>query len=507
MMQSVFKNSIRLKLCLFFIAIVAGLQGFFLLFNSQALEWVLVYGDQREMMKLLDQYQIEVASVSALDGDAQKLLLGQLAYEWDGNLSFIDSLTGTYLSTVPMRGMRGGMMDQRGNLSKDVVDQFSALKPGEVASKVRKDRNGKEALVIYVGKINETQYIFSEKPLNVLHESENLVSRYLMISGFFTVMIGALIIWLLSKKLTQPIIEIEAQANRIAAQKFGSPNQVAQNDEIGSLGVAVNQIESALSEAIGALNEANDKLKDEIENERRLEQLRRLFVSNVSHELKTPMSMIIGYADGLKYGIANNADSIQYYCDVILSESEKMNTLINDLLDMSAYQEGRLPIQLKATDLSALVGQAAELYANQAVERSLQLTSEIASDCIVSGDGFRLEQVLRNLMSNAFKHVRSEGELRLTLEREGQTAVLTVFNEGAPIREDELEAIWMSFYRGSLARENQIDGFGIGLALVKEIVLKHNGTVAVENVQSGVAFKVKLPLLHDRHEEDYHGSI
>lgn len=507
MKPGIFRNSIRFKLCLVFIAIVAGLQGFFLLLNSQALEWVLVYGDQREMEKLLDRYRLEVATVSNLDADVQELLLGQLAYEWDGNLSFVDSQTGAYLSTVPMRGMRGGMMEQRGNLSKEVVNQFKDLMPGEVAYKVRKDRSGKENLVIYVGRVSEAQYIFSEKPLNVLHESENLVSRYLMISGFFTVLIGSVAILMLSKKLTQPIIEIEAQAKRIAEQKFGTPNQVTQNDEIGSLGIAVNQIESALSSAIGALNAANDKLKDEIENERRLEQLRRLFVSNVSHELKTPMSMIIGYADGLKYGIANNPESTAYYCDVILSESEKMNTLINDLLDMSAYQEGRLPIQVKTLDLSALVRESVGVYAVQAQARGLEFIAQIDEDCYLTGDAFRLEQVVRNLMSNALKHVKSAGQLRLTLEKNTETAIITVYNEGEPIQADELEAIWMSFYRGTLARENQIDGFGIGLALVKEIVLKHNGTVAVENVSQGVAFKVKLPLMRDVNEEGNDGSI
>lgn len=502
-----FKNSIRNKLFVVFLAIVAGLQGILIVFNANALETVLVYGDKMEMVKLLNKYQHELSTSSYLTPEEEDYLMAQLAYEWDGNLSLIDTATNEFRTTMPMRGMRGGTVDQRNELTRDVSKRFRTLETGSVASIVRKDRNGKDSIVIYVGRVNETQLIFSEKPLNVLHESSKLVTRYLMISGIFTVLIGSIAILILSRKLTQPIIEIEEQANRIAVQDFGKPNRVTQNDEIGSLGTAVNQIESALSESINALNKANDKLKDEIENERRLEQLRRLFVSNVSHELKTPMSMIVGYADGLKYGIAKNPESIQYYCDVILSESDKMNTLINDLLDMSAYQEGHLPIQLKTVSLSNSVLKTASLYEGQAAEQSITVVTRVEENVIVLGDAFRLEQVVRNLLSNAIKHVSESGQIEITLKQNSENVILSVFNEGNPIPDEELEAIWMSFYRGTQAREQQIDGFGIGLALVKEIVHKHNGIVAVENLTNGVKFIVELPLINDDLGGQGNGSI
>ncbi len=507
MKQINFANSIRYKLFIVFFAIVAGLQVFLLVFNANALETVLVYGDKMEMSKLLNKYQHEIDVSGFMTVEEEDILIAQLAYEWDGNLSLINTKTSEVRSTMPMHGMRGGSMDQREELTTDITKRFKSLKSGTVASLVRKDRNGKDSLVIYVGRVNESQLIFSEKPLNILHESSKLVTRYLMISGFFTVLIGSIAILVLSRKLTQPIIEIEEQANRIAAQDFGKLNRVTQKDEIGSLGTAVNQIESALSESINALNEANDKLKDEIENERRLEQLRRLFVSNVSHELKTPMSMIVGYADGLKYGIANKPESIQYYCDVILSESDKMNTLINDLLDMSAYQEGHLPIQLKSLNLSDSVIKTSGLYESQASEQGITLITHVDQDVLVVGDAFRLEQVVRNLISNAFKHVLPSGKIEVTLSQTIEEVSLKVFNEGNPIPEEELEAIWMSFYRGTQAREQQIEGFGIGLALVKEIVHKHNGIVAVENLANGVRFVVTLPIIKDNSGGRMNGSI
>lgn len=486
-------HSIRFKLFVIFFIILALLQGFFVVFSANVLETVMIYGNKMEMKQMVAQFQMQLSQNHLSTSEEKELLLAQLSYEWDGNLTLIDSQENEVKTTVPVHGMRGGMME-RGQLTKEISRQFEELGHGHVKSFVKKDRNGNDSLVIFVARVNDTQILFSEKPLNVLRESSKLVSRFLTFSGAVTVLIGSLSIFILSKRLTQPIIEIEEQANRIAKLDFEQPNSVVQNDEIGSLGTAVNLIATALSDNIGALNRANEQLKDEIENERRLERMRRQFVTNVSHELKTPMSMIIGYADGLKYGIAKEPNQVDHYCDVILSESDKMNTLINDLLDMSAYQEGQLPMQQSSFNFSSTIEKTMALYIEQANLQGIQLHTKIESDISLTGDQFRVEQVLRNLLSNAFKHVSENGIIEVGMRKVENEALLWVYNEGESIPKDEVDAIWMSFYRGSIARDKQIDGFGIGLALVKEIVNKHNGSVCVRNLENGVSFEVRLPM-------------
>lgn len=489
-----FRHSIRFKLFVVFALIVASLQLVFWLFSTNVLQSVLIYGNEMEMIQMVSRYQSALKEDPALgSGENSDVLLAQLSYEWDGNLTLIDKDKGEYKTTVPLRGAPGGMMD-RTRMIADIYKRHENLAVGQVRTQLRQDRNGKDSLAIFVGRVSDNQLLISEKPLNVIRESSKLVSRFLMISGFLTVLIGSLAILLLSKKLTQPIIEIEEQAKRIAELDFDKQNEVSQSDEIGSLGRAVNQIAAKLSHTIGALNEANDKLKDEIENERRIERMRRQFVSNVSHELKTPISMIVGYADGLKFGIAKNPDNVEKYCDIILSESEKMNTLINDLLDMSAYQEGHLPIQQKRFNLSETILKAGETFSAKAREQQTPVIYHLEDSLEILGDQFRIEQVLRNLLSNALKHVSNEGGVVVQLRSEGHEAVLSVYNDGDAIPEDELEAIWMSFYRGGQAREKQMDGFGIGLALVREIVEKHSGRATCSNVENGVKFEVWLPM-------------
>lgn len=489
-----FRHSIRFKLFVVFFLIVASLQFAFWILSDNVLQTVMLYGNNLEMRQMMTRYQEALTSDTAGQTDAySEELLAQLSYEWDGNLTLIDKNKSEYKTTVPIRGMQGGMMN-RSQLIADISRQFDNLNIGQIETLIRSDRSGAESLAIFVGRVNESQLLFSEKPLNVIRESSKLVSRYIMFSGLITVFIGSLAILLLSKKLTQPIIEIEEQANRIASLEFEPQNQVSQKDEIGSLGMAVNEIAKALKETISELSEANGQLQTDIENERRIEKTRRQFVSNVSHELKTPISMIVGYADGLKFGVAKTPEHINKYCDVILSESEKMNGLINDLLDMSAYQEGHLPMQLKSFDLSDVVMNAAELYRERAETLACGFNLDIEPNLTLLGDQTRIEQVLRNLLGNAFKHVAVNGSIQVGLSRVENNAVLTVYNDGEAICEDELDAIWMSFYRGSQARERQMDGFGIGLALIKEIVEKHEGICSAENIENGVKFVISLPI-------------
>lgn len=476
---------------------VATLQFIFWIFSNNVLETVMIYGNKMEMKQMVNRYQLQLSSdKNSFKIENSEDILAQLSYEWDGNLTLIDTDKKEFRTTVPMRGAMGGAMI-RNQLIDEVSRRFGEVEIGNIEAYIRDNRGSKDALIIFVGRVSENQLLFSEKPLNLIQESSKLVSRYILFSGVLTVLIGSFAILLFSKKLTQPIIEIEEQATRIASLKFEPQNKVVQNDEIGSLGQAVNQIAKALKETIDELGEVNSRLKDEIENERRIERMRRQFVSNVSHELKTPISMIVGYADGLKFGIAKNPEQIGHYCEVILSESEKMNGLINDLLDMSAYQDGHLPMQLKRFNLSQSVVNTAILYQDKVDNLDSQLLINVGSDIEFFGDQLRLEQVLRNLIGNAIKHLSENGRLIVGLEQIEQEVIISVYNDGSTISDEEIEAIWMSFYRGAQSREKQMDGFGIGLALVREIVEKHKGKAYSENNENGVTFVIKLPIISE----------
>lgn len=488
------RNSIRFKLSAVFVLIVTVLQLIFWIFSANVLESVMVYGTQLEIKSIVQDF-IEVnKGEQLLSGTEKESLIEDLAYTWDRNITLVDYESGEVISTLSNRRPPDGPI-VRNNFYTDIAYKYKDIPQGSVKTSIRKDREGFDQLAIFVGKVGNSTLLISEKPLNVIHESSNLLTKYIVISGILTVTIGSMMILLLSRKLTQPIVDIEAQARRIAALDFEEDNQVSQDDEIGSLGKAVNQISSDLKSTIDALQIANNQLKDEIEQERKLERMRRLFVSSVSHELKTPISMIMGYADGLKFGVAKSTEQIHAYCNVIIEESEKMDQLIKDLLDMSAYQEGQLKINKEFFSFSDMVCHMSQIYLEAFEQKGLKFAITVDSQVSLDGDPLRMEQVLRNLLENALKYTSEGGEVKLDLKTSEKMATMNLYNTCAPIAVEELSDIWMCFYRGEQARSCSAEGFGVGLALVKEIVEKHGGTIGVTNEAQGVNFALTLPLV------------
>lgn len=487
--------SISTKLFAVFVIMITLFEIGLWLISANTLQFLLIYGKEVDMKEIIGRYQADTQNLQVGDLSNRDELLALISYEWDGNLSVVDIEKDLYRSTIPpMRDERAPRNNfERSKMLKNLANEFKDLKVGSVDSITIKDRNGKDNMVIVIGRANDSQYLFSEKQLSTLNDSSELVSKFIVISGLVLIFIGSIVVYFLSKRLTKSIIEIENQAVKIAAMDFKSHNDISQSDEIGSLGRAVNQIAYELEASMSALSEANSQLKGEIEQERRMEQTRRQFVSNVSHELKTPISMIMGYADGLKHGIVKNEEQRSRYYDVIISESEKMSQLIGDLLDMSAYQAGKMPIQNRTFELSQMLTESLLSYEEQAALRELTLVTEIEDNLVVNGDPVRLNQVFVNLISNAFKHVSERGSVVVKAYSAENQVCLEVYNEGDPISEEESEAIWMSFYRGSNSREKQIEGFGIGLALVKEIIEKHEGQVYFKNEPSGVKFFASIP--------------
>lgn len=487
------KNSVRFKLSAVFVLIVSVLQLIFWIFSANVLESVMVYGTQMELKSIVEDFIDAEKSGKVLSTEEKEALIEDLSYTWDRNITLVDYESGTVISTLSNRRPPDGPV-VRNNIYSDIAYKYKNIPFGSVKTTIRKDREGFDQMAIFVGKVGESTLLISEKPLNVIHESSNLLTKYIVISGILTVTIGSLMILYLSRRLTQPIVDIEAQAKRIASLDFEEDNQVLQDDEIGSLGKAVNQISSELKGTIEALQIANSQLKDEIEQERKLERMRRLFVSSVSHELKTPISMIMGYADGLKFGVAKSTEQIHSYCNVIIEESEKMDQLIKDLLDMSAYQEGQLKISKEIFSFSDMVCHMSQIYLEAFEKKGIHFEIEMGVPVSLDGDPLRMEQVMRNLLENALKYTSEEGSVKLVLTQSEEYAALSLYNTCQPIPEEELSDIWMCFYRGEQARTCSAEGFGVGLALVKEIVEKHGGTIGVINVRDGVEFKMTLPL-------------
>lgn len=296
--------------------------------------------------------------------------------------------------------------------------------------------------------------------------------------------------------LTRPLRSLNALAGRLASLDFTVRTRWRRKDEIGELARTFDFLADNLQLALAELHEANDKLREDIEKEKKLERMRRDFVAGVSHELKTPLSLIGGYAEGLQDNIGSGAKR-EKYAEVILEETRRMSAIVGDMLDLSHLEAGQYRLALEPFDASDLLKESAEraqaIGAGSRFRVILSLPAEGKESIRVTADRFRVDQVLTNLVTNAVRHVPEGGTVTLAACRDGDEWRFTVHNEGEPIPKEELPRIWGQFYRIDKARNRESGGTGIGLAIVRQILELHGSRYDACNEKGGVTFAFTLP--------------
>ena len=245
-----------------------------------------------------------------------------------------------------------------------------------------------------------------------------------------------------------------------------------------------------------SLKNANYELQKDIEKKEKLESMRTEFIGNVSHELKTPIALIQGYAEGLKEGISDDPESRAFYCEVIMDEANKMNQLVKNLLTLNQLEFGEEEVAFERFDVVELIQgvlQSNEILIQQK-EAEVRLHAE--QPVYVWADEFKVEQVVRNYLSNALNHLANERiiDIRLTVQEDAQKVRVSVFNTGSQIPQEDKEKIWNKFYKVDKARTREYGGHGIGLSIVRAIMESFHQEYGVDNYENGVAFWFELDL-------------
>jgi signal transduction histidine kinase len=266
-------------------------------------------------------------------------------------------------------------------------------------------------------------------------------------------------------------------------------------NEIGVLGANFNLMSEKLEEAVSELKNANYELQKDIEQKEKLENMRTEFIGNVSHELKTPIALIQGYAEGLKEGISDSPESREFYCDVIIDEANKMNQLVKNLLTLNQLEAGE-EVVLERFDIVELVRGIIQSNDIRIQQKEADVRFHAKDSLYVWADELKVEQVFLNYFSNALNHVDNEKviDVRIESDEERAKAKVTVFNTGKQIPEEDLEEIWDKFYKVDKARTREYGGHGIGLSIVKAILDSFHQEYGVVNYENGVAFWFELDL-------------
>ncbi len=329
-------------------------------------------------------------------------------------------------------------------------------------------------------------------PLESIRENVRISSQFLLYFSILSILISVLLICWISRKITKPLKELTDLSKRMAELDFSAKYTSGGQNEIGQLGDHFNRMSESLETAVSELKTANNELQKDVEKKAQIDEMRKEFLSNVSHELKTPIALIQGYAEGLKECINDNDESRDFYCEVIMDEASKMNQMVKKLLTLNQLEFGNDTVTMERFDLTALIAGVVQSAGILAQQKGAQILFRETEPVYAWADEFKVEEVVTNYVSNALNHVDGDKVVDIKIHRNKDTVRVTVFNTGQPIPEEDLDKIWIKFYKVDKARTREYGGSGIGLSIVKAIMESFHQKCGVINYDNGVEFWFEL---------------
>ncbi|WP_068505047.1 sensor histidine kinase [Paenibacillus kribbensis] len=335
------------------------------------------------------------------------------------------------------------------------------------------------------GEIDLLFTVTSLQEISETNEALRWFYLYLGIGGFALILMLSLFY---SRMVTRPLIALNNTAKRMAKLDFTAHTPIRQNDELGSLSYSMYTLSQNLDSALRELQEANQQLVEDMEQKQRMEAVQQDFFANASHELKTPLSIIKGFAEGLQDGVS--AGKQDHYIKVIVEEADKMERLVKDMLDLAKLESGTLKLRKTTFILSELVEEVVDKLFHLLKEKRLEAVIIPANELPIHADAGWMEQVMINFIVNAIRHAEEGSSITIRIEGTGEINTFSIENKGETIPEDQLDQIWDRFYRAELSRSRQTGGTGLGLSIVKRILDLHEFRYQAENTKNGVRFVV-----------------
>ncbi len=483
------KHSIKRQVAFIFIGLMAGTLLICVLINNSLLPR---YYEEKREKALMDTY--EILNMAA----------------WEGRLSSeainieLEKISGRYNIMGVVQDMNGYVVGTFGNdmeLLKGLLwDRLytpienSEILKSDVSYTVQKvgDRKTRTEYMEMVGWLVGGQAFYIRTPLENITESVSIANRFLIYVGLAGIAFSSIIIWLVSNKITEPILELAEISDRMTRLDFEAKYEGGSKNEIALLGDNINTLSKTLEETIRELKTANNELEKDIEKKNRIDEMRKEFLSNISHELKTPIALIQGYAEGLQEGINDDAESREFYCDVIIDEAAKMNRMVKKLLTLNQLEFGNDVVNMERFDIVLLICNYLQTVQILTKQNGISVRMEKYEPIYVWADEFKTEEVFANYFTNAVNHCEGERIIDVSIKWYDNKVRIQVFNTGMPIPYDSLNHLWEKFYKVDKARTREYGGSGVGLSIVKAIMDSMHQKYGVENYDNGVCFWFEL---------------
>ena len=441
---------------------------------------------------LLDSYKtIDSAAVSGTieSSDFDQTLKTAAAIN-NVDVLIIDSDTETIKSTeIDARPLTSKLLEY---VFKGTGDNALIYSDDKAQILRTKDKSlGLEFLELW-GVLSTGELILLRTPIQSIQEAASLANRLLFLCGFGISLLGFTVIWMVSSRLTKPIMNLVAISEKMTQLDFSQKYVNTGENEIDELGSHINILSDNLEKTIVELKSANNELQKDIAKKTEVDEMRKDFISNVSHELKTPIALIQGYAEGLKDCVADDEESRAFYCDVIMDEASRMNKLVRSLLDLIEIESGLNNVEIAHFDIIELICNCALSFEILMKNESITLKLPQNGPIYVWADEFKVEQILTNYISNAMIHASMEKIIDIKVVKSDNIARISVFNTGSPIPQEEIPNLWTKFYKIDKARTRRYGGSGIGLSIVKASMDAMGHAYGVENHENGVEFWFEL---------------
>lgn len=376
---------------------------------------------------------------------------------------------------------------------REMLDLLRGQKPSE-------DEIGKIQLYVQsdlfqcfnlVSRIQDQTYILISMPLAPTQRTIRIVQQFIITCGIIWLIIAVFGTIFLTNRMVRPLLELKKISIAMMNLDFTKKWRGTNTDEIGELGASLNSLSSQLDAALTALQQSNAELQKQLDKAKEVEHMRQSLVFAISHELKTPLAIIQGYAEGLD-SLENDEKTQRHYCKVIQNETEKMDNLVKSLLNLSRLETGAFKLEKMAFDFGALADEAKARFANIVRTKDIHITWNLPDDMTTYGDPEQIDSVMSNFLSNAIDYTPQGKAITITGEDLGDIYKVYIHNQGIQIPEEYQKRIWEPFYKIDTARSRNVQrtfgGHGLGLGIVAELVKLHGQEYGVYNTDDGVTF-------------------
>jgi len=483
-------KSVRIKLFITLCIVVLAIVFFLIIANSVILETFYLYSKSNSLKKTyiqINEYYSVINSNINLNVELDKISINNnfdIIIKDNQNITLYTTNKDFISGITRIKEMYNWMKSQEEIIEEN--EKVSIKRVSETSTNIN--------YILLSGKLDNGNYIYIRTPITSIQESVRISNKFLYLIGIFVIFAGGIVVAYISKRFSKPIQELNNIAKKMSNLDFSHKYEIEDaEDEISDLGKSINTMSEKLEKTIKQLRNTNIELEKDIEEKSKIDEMRKSFISDVSHELKSPIALIQGYSEGLLENVNADEESRKFYAEVILDETNKMDKLVKQLLDLMKLEYEKREFDNKEFNILELEEECIRKSKVVLEEKNIQIEFDLKENITVFADDFYIEQVFNNYFTNAIKHVKEvEGRklIKITneIDEEKNIVKVSIFNTGNNIEEENLNRIWTRFFKEDESRNRDDGSSGLGLAIVKAIMNNYGLGYGVENKENGVEF-------------------